>query len=352
MLSVYNSHRQNDKREPTISVSLLKTNIRVYETLYQPYDYAFLEQTFGITNQILADEDNRVPLRITNDLIQRLSQAMRDPLLGLNWHRHAAPPIRQAILRCLSNAPDINTALQIALRYVHLITEMGDFELKTEKETGRLLFFPFNEDLVTYHQIDAMLLGIVHLTDKLGGEGFTSVALPHACPPGCEEAYRQAFQRPVSFEQPHSMLTFSSPWLKETIGSDKISLDDLVSSEKKRADVIPGLSFPTQVESTIKPILIFGEPGREYVAQAWGMSLRSFQRKLVEAGTTYQKLLNKIRLEQAINYLSQPIFSCEEVAFLLGYSEARPFYHAFKRWTGLTPSKYRQSSLSNCQLIP
>ena len=31
-----------------------------------------------------------------------------------------------------------------------------------------------------------------------------------------------------------------------------------------------------------------------------------------------------------------------EVAFLLGYSEQSAFARAFKRWTGMTPSGYRQ----------
>jgi AraC-like DNA-binding protein len=43
----------------------------------------------------------------------------------------------------------------------------------------------------------------------------------------------------------------------------------------------------------------------------------------------------------AIATLRERTISIEEVAFILGYTEASTFYRSFRRWTGKTPRQYR-----------
>lgn len=35
--------------------------------------------------------------------------------------------------------------------------------------------------------------------------------------------------------------------------------------------------------------------------------------------------------------------SVDDIAIRLGYTEATPFIHAFKRWTGTTPAAHRRA---------
>jgi AraC-like DNA-binding protein len=60
--------------------------------------------------------------------------------------------------------------------------------------------------------------------------------------------------------------------------------------------------------------------------------------------TTFKALLIGLRKEFAKNYLEKNKFSTIEIAFLLGYSEASAFQRAFKSWTEMNPSEYRQSN--------
>jgi len=54
-------------------------------------------------------------------------------------------------------------------------------------------------------------------------------------------------------------------------------------------------------------------------------------------------LMDDTRRRFAINYLKDPDHTLTQIAFLLGYSEVSAFNRAFKRWTGSTPLKYRQT---------
>jgi AraC-like DNA-binding protein len=74
------------------------------------------------------------------------------------------------------------------------------------------------------------------------------------------------------------------------------------------------------------------------------MSQRSLARHLSNEGLNFSQLLNELRLELAKRYLTDEQLSVSHVAWLLGYQEVAAFSHAFKRWTGKTPTKATKSS--------
>lgn len=71
------------------------------------------------------------------------------------------------------------------------------------------------------------------------------------------------------------------------------------------------------------------------------MSERSLQRRLADEGVTFDALLDEVRRVLSLRYLADPSIAIAEVAYLLGYSEPSPFYRAFRRWTGTSPSEMR-----------
>ena len=73
------------------------------------------------------------------------------------------------------------------------------------------------------------------------------------------------------------------------------------------------------------------------------MKTRTLQRRLGEAGASYQDLLEKSRRE-AEKDLADRSLPIAEVAFLLGYSEPSAFHRAFKRWKKMTPRDFRQET--------
>ncbi len=87
-----------------------------------------------------------------------------------------------------------------------------------------------------------------------------------------------------------------------------------------------------------------GETGLEHVAARLHVSSRTLQRRLSEHGTSYQELLDDVRVRLARAYLKDARLGVAEVAYLLGYSELRAFDRAFRRWTGLSPREFRRGA--------
>jgi AraC-like DNA-binding protein len=77
------------------------------------------------------------------------------------------------------------------------------------------------------------------------------------------------------------------------------------------------------------------------VAHAFNMTARTLQRRLRAERTSYKQILDDVRRELAVDYVSEPDLSIKEITYMLGFSEPSNFTRAFKRWTGRSPNAYR-----------
>ena len=100
----------------------------------------------------------------------------------------------------------------------------------------------------------------------------------------------------------------------------------------------------TPVRVAVREQLTDGPPKLDAVAKAVAMSGRTLQRRLREAGTSFQDLVDEERRSAARAYLGDRHLAVAEIAYLLGYSEASAFVRAFKRWTGMTPKQFRNTA--------
>ena len=83
-------------------------------------------------------------------------------------------------------------------------------------------------------------------------------------------------------------------------------------------------------------------PHVDSVAQALNISVRTLQRRLGNADTSFSEQLSQLRQELAESYLKQGI-AVADIAERLGYSDLPSFNRAFKRWLGQTPARYQQT---------
>jgi len=96
------------------------------------------------------------------------------------------------------------------------------------------------------------------------------------------------------------------------------------------------------VEDQLIDLLPSGRARAAVVAEQLGMSERSFRRRLLEEGTNFGEVLDRLRNRLALRYLEEEHVSLKQIAWLLGYSELGAFNHAFKRWTGTSPGQTRR----------
>ena len=64
--------------------------------------------------------------------------------------------------------------------------------------------------------------------------------------------------------------------------------------------------------------------------------------KLSETKTTYEKLLDEVRMELAIRLIQDGKLNLGRIAFELGFLDPSSFTRAFRRWTAMSPTAFRE----------
>jgi AraC-like DNA-binding protein len=169
-----------------------------------------------------------------------------------------------------------------------------------------------------------------------------SVDLRHPAPAD-RGPYRDAFRTDVRFGADADRLRFSADeWRAPLETSDPTLAQVLEARARIRLEAATGYASAIggELRRAILGELAEGAPISN-VARALHVSVRSLQRTLADAGTSYRAVLDTVRRDLARDYLADAAVSICEVALLLGFSDQRSFHRAFERWTGESPGRWR-----------
>ena len=103
-----------------------------------------------------------------------------------------------------------------------------------------------------------------------------------------------------------------------------------------------GGNFVDRVRVAVQQKLTGRRPTIEDIADALHISSRTLQRRLQEAGSNFQRVLEDARHQLARNYLNNSALELNEAAYLLGYEDANSFVRAFRTWEGMPPARWRE----------
>jgi AraC-like DNA-binding protein len=78
------------------------------------------------------------------------------------------------------------------------------------------------------------------------------------------------------------------------------------------------------------------------VAKSLRISQRTLQRRLADDGTSFTKVLERVRKDRGVAWVRSGSLPLAEIAYRLGFSDPAALSRAFKRWTGHAPGAYRE----------
>ncbi|WP_207062923.1 AraC family transcriptional regulator [Motiliproteus sp. SC1-56] len=155
--------------------------------------------------------------------------------------------------------------------------------------------------------------------------------------------YEVLFQAPLRFNAEDNLLRFPSEALELPVVQTEEALGGFLKTAPYQllVQVNGDHSLGSRVRALIGRDFSRELPSAEAVAQSLNMSVTTLRRRLLKEDTSYQKIKDACRKEAAINYLSCPELSNNDIAGLMGFDEASAFFRSFKKWTGMTPGEYR-----------
>lgn len=231
----------------------------------------------------------------------------------------------------------------------------GMLQIKWVEQQGLATWLLPSHDTLLVRDVDPALYRLlidlqfaVHVTlfkDTMGpwcvpqGASFTCEAPPHAA------LLAQLLACPLAFGQAQNTLSYPAAWLDRApqlanpITAAHVSSQCMRLLEEFRWHA--GITRRVYQELTRTP----GQfPDIEVVAEALSMTSRTLRRRLEAEGTSFSDLLASVRKALAIDYLSTTRLGADDIAAAIGFSDAVSFRHAFKRWTGKSPSEYRRAA--------
>ena len=139
-------------------------------------------------------------------------------------------------------------------------------------------------------------------------------------------------------------IVFSADYLDLPLVQNDISLSRFLKDSLAQLweGNVHNVGLPAQIRALISKEYGNNFPDFSEVCERLNMTPQTLRRRLKDANTSYQEIKDSLRKEASIYYLSKPELSIDEIALLMGFSEASSFHRAFKKWTGKTPSQYRR----------
>jgi AraC-like DNA-binding protein len=316
-------------------------------------DRAALASAAGVEPGELADPDARL-LATKADAIWAAAAAFgSDACLAL----HAAEAVPFGAYRVIdfltANAPTLGEALERVAAYFPLIDPRASVKFEHEDDGVALSFVTADGQPLPAPAVEYTFAALL-LRSRAGlGFDWRPLALELMSPLPPPEV-RVELARVFGVAPRHAatrdrMLISTQDWVRGNAAGDRSLFEVLDRHAAMLMAELPGASSQSSsliadVRAAVGAELRGGDPTLERVAGRMGMSGRTLQRRLDEQSLGFGALVDEVRAALAKAYLQDRQMALCEVAFLLGFADQSAFGRAFKRWTGVTPGRWRRAA--------
>lgn len=264
--------------------------------------------------------------------------------LGLMLGQHATLSHFGVLGYALSTSSNVLEAIKSGFKYLQLNGPIFSVKVVSDEHEAAIVIENTLDigDLLPFC-CEYFFSSIATLYQELTGEPLvaTRLLLPYQKPNYGDE-YRGRFRCPVDFAQASCELRFDVAVLDEPLPThDASTLKRYLSSCESIIETLDSKYVLTNQIKTMFYQTVGNFPSIEQVARDYGCSSRTLRRELAEYETSYQVLLDEVRIELAKEFLIATTMSIEDIGEKLGYKDPANFRRAFKRWLNKTPSQFR-----------
>lgn len=147
----------------------------------------------------------------------------------------------------------------------------------------------------------------------------------------------------LRFSMPSNQFRYSAALLQAAIPTVNPVTAQMAFEQCEREMAL--LGYTESLADRVRALLVCHEgsyPDLVATAERLHLSTRTLKRRLAEQGSSFGDLLEDVRKRDSLQLLLDADRSIEEVALRTGYADPSNFRRAFQRWTGLSPTAYRQ----------
>lgn len=302
----------------------------------------------GIDTSMFSSPHARISYLQFAMLIANALRLTGDPNLGFELGRRMQFTHMGPLGMAIMSSATFGEACEMALRYYRTVSPAWAIAARVEGEHAIVTV----EEVIDLHLFrtfgtEALITTFAALSRSLAGLGphepFAAqlrIAYPK---PADTRGYDMLGAREVLFDCGTTQIIFDAEYLRRPLSSaDPLTLE---LAERLCADRLETEALDEGVVGKIRSVLSASKdsyPSLPEVAKTLQTSPRTLRRTLQVMDTSYSKLLDDARRGRSLDLVERSNWSVERVATMTGFSGARSFRRAFKRWTGMTPEEHRK----------
>jgi AraC-like DNA-binding protein len=296
---------------------------------------------------IEAEELEAANARVAGSKVARiLETAMdltRDPALGLHWSEKWTGMTFNPLSSLMAHSASLRQAFESLSRFQPLLSDGSAYELLEHADTATLrCALVAGAPLPVRRFLAEMVVASFFRIIRAHGGRPEQVSFEYAAPAYHHE-YTRIFEK-VRFGQSFTGFMFERALLDAASPHKDEDMHEALRMLAERR--MSRLAKDAPYALRVRELLVQRGPQRidmPTVARSLGLSVRSLRRHLASEGKSYNDVENDARSNVAKHLLLDEQRTIQETAFEMGFSDTRAFHRAFKRWTGMTPSAYREN---------
>jgi AraC-like DNA-binding protein len=329
----------------TVSATTLRLFVEAAERI--GIDSGALLSANEIETSSLEDSELRIPLSVYEATFLTAQHLSSDAAIGLHAGEHVHAHAVNLLGYLMLSSATLLDGLHRVARYQSLITNSPWLEIEESSNEVRVRVDSKSLDPavreIHAEYLLAMILAVMRWVSEAEIRPLES-HYAHAPRTGVAE-YERVMNAGVRFHCDANQMIFGHETLTLPSMHHDRAMEHLHENLAKwlleqRRD----RSVRAEVQRMLVQHLEDGVVEIENVARHLGMSVRSLQRRLREEGTSFRKVLDRLRRELAREHLEHLDTPLAEVAYLTGFSEVSAFTRATRRWFGRTPSRIRRDA--------
>lgn len=310
---------------------------------------ALLERA-QLSPQLLAQRDQRIAASTYLELLGLGVQLSGDDCLGLHLGEAVRPGYYGVLGYLIMSCATLADAFHRQARYAALVGNLGRVDLADEppREGLEPQVAHSWQPLLAQQQrqlSEETLAAWVTFGHWISGLDVppSEVRFQHAAPADTRE-HQRIFRCPVLFDQADNALVFPKRLLSTPLGQADAQVRLMLDAYADRllGEIQQGHSVLDRARLELARQLPEAGADLGLIAAHLALSPRTLQRRLREAGLSFNQLVDETRQQLVLHYLRDPALELAEIAFLVGFSEPGSLARAFRRWTGKSPGEYRR----------
>lgn len=297
----------------------------------------------GFDPSFFNDPDMPIPYRTGGRMLAHCAAVTGCEHLGLLLSASAGAEALGLPGLLLMSAKDVRSGLHDLARYMNL-HDRGALVTLDEDRGVALLGYSILGEMDGADQVnDLSMMVACNLMRAFCGESWrpSEVLLPRR-QPADTQPWQRGFGAPVRFDAERCALRFPARWLALSPPAANPALHQYLRREADRLQALLGKGLVDEVRRIVHSTVSSPPCNVARVAQLLGLHERTLNRRLQADGTSFRRLRDEVLHEMSRQMLGNTSMGVADVAVALGYAEASAFIHAFTRWSGQTPDRWRR----------